>query len=118
NPDDRAMLAWSDVQNAIPLGPYKHVDFSDKLINAAVRNLGGWPAFIGRLVDAESEKWLRLEFTKCYATLANSGVSGEMCAALPGLSQASVRGGEVVAPVAVRIACTSAIAPRVLQSVP
>lgn len=113
-----AIAAWGDVLKAIPLGPYRHVDFDDRLINATVRNLGGWPTFLGRLVDVDSEKWLRIEFVKCYAMLANSGVSGEMCAALPGLSVATVRNGSLVAAVARRIACTSPGAARLLSTPP
>lgn len=115
--DDRALMAWGDVQKAIPLGAYRHIDFGDKLINAVVRNLGGWPNFVGRLTDAEAEKWLRIEFLKCYANLYASGVNGEMCQPLPGLSQAEAVGGELVAPIPRRIACSSTQAPRIRQDV-
>ena len=111
--DDDAMTAWADVQKAIPLGPYKHVDFTDRLINATVRNLGGWPTFIGRLTDAESEKWLRIEFCKCYAAFANSGVTGEMCDPLPGLSQATSIGGNLIAYEPRKIQCSTTNVPRI-----
>jgi hypothetical protein len=114
-PEAAAMAAWGDVQRAIPLGPYKHVDFSDKLINATIRNLGGWPTFIGRLTDEESEKWLRLEFMKCYAALASSGVNGEACEPLTGLSQASVAEGKITAPAVLRIECSSRSTIRIAQ---
>ncbi len=111
-PEAAAMAAWGDVQRAIPLGPYKHVDFSDKLINATIRNLGGWPTFIGRLTDEESEKWLRLEFVKCYSTFANSGVNGEACLPLVGLSQANAVCGLITPPVVHAITCSSHVVPR------
>jgi hypothetical protein len=106
-----AIAAWGDVQKAIPLGPYKHIDFGDRLINAVVRNMGGWPNFLSRLTDAESEKWLRIEFLKCYANLASSGVNGEACEALPGLSQASAVSGVVMSPLVTQIKCSSNVAP-------
>jgi len=115
-PEAASMAAWGDVLRAIPLGPYKHVDFSDKLINATIRNLGGWPTFIGRLTDEESEKWLRLEFVKCYGTFSSSGVNGEACLPLVGLSQVSSVAGMLVAPVVHKIACTSKVTPRIATS--
>lgn len=104
--EQRAIAAWSDVIVAVPLGSYKHIDFADKLINATIRSLGGWPSFLQRLGDAESEKWARLDFLKTYGALAAGGVSGGACDALPGLSTAAVVNGQVVDPVPVRIACS------------
>lgn len=98
-----AIVAWDDVQHAIPLGPYKHVDFDDKIINATIRNLGGWPTFIGRLTDPESEKWLRIEFIKCYQHISATGFSKDAYQALPGLSQAQAIDGQVNTPKPVRI---------------
>lgn len=103
--ETRAQNAWNDVQRALPLGSYKHVDFQDKLCNAVIRNLGGWVAFVSRFTDAESEKWTRLEFVKTYKSFASSSVSGDMLEPLAGLSEASVRNGVVSKPVPVRIAC-------------
>lgn len=103
--DSRAMSAWSDVQRAIGLGPYKHIDFADRLINATVRNLGGWPSFLSRFANAESEKWARLEFCRTYSAFAKLGVSGELLAPLPGLSQQTARGGVLMLPVPVRVDC-------------
>lgn len=103
--DQRAIAAWNDVLRAVPLGSYKHVDFRDCLINATIRNLGGWPSFLNRIGSAEGEKWARIEFLKTYATMAASGVSGEVCLPLPGLAEATASGGELRAPEPVRIAC-------------
>jgi hypothetical protein len=113
--DDRAMLAWGDVQRAIPLGSYKHVDFEDKIINASIRNLGGWPAFMSRLTDSEAEKWTRIEFLKCYTNLYSSGVSGDMCEPLPGLSQMEASQGVLQAPVPRKVGCTNTTQPRIRQ---
>lgn len=102
---DRAIAAWGDVQRAIPMGPYKHIDFLDKLINAVIRSMGGWPNFLSRLTDAEQEKWARHEFTRCYAALANSGVDGDMCLPLAGLAQVQVINGKVHAALPSMVAC-------------
>lgn len=106
-PEAAAMIAWGDVERAIGLGPYKHVDFTDKLVNAVIRNMGGWPSFLGRLSDAESEKWARIEFLKCYGVFAQRGVDGESCEPLPGLSEKSVVAGNLAEPKVHRIVCTA-----------
>lgn len=104
--EQRAIAAWGDVLRAVALGPYKHIDFQDRLINAAIRNLGGWPTFCGRFTDEESEKWVRLEFIKAYQAFSAGGVGGEVCDPLPGLSQATSVGGNLVAPIPRVIECT------------
>ncbi len=104
--EQRAISAWGDVLRAVALGPYKHIDFQDKHINAAVRNLGGWPTFCGRFTDEESEKWVRLEFIKAYQAFSAGGVGGEVCEPLPGLSQQAPIGGVLCAPVPRVIECT------------
>lgn len=103
--DDTAVAAWGDVLRAIRLGPYKHVDFEDKLCNAVIRNLGGWVTFLGRFSDAESEKWTRLDFLKCYKAFAKSGVNGEMIVPLQGLSEREVINGQLCLPIPRKIAC-------------
>lgn len=104
--EQRAIAAWSDVQGALSIGSYKPVDFEDKVINATIRNMsGGWPAFLERFTGSEETKWARADFIKAYASLSNAGVNGEACAALPGLSQKTAIGGEVVDPRPVRIGC-------------
>ncbi|MCR9294841.1 MAG: hypothetical protein NXI32_19140 [bacterium] len=103
--EDRALLAWGDAEKAASRhGPYKHVSFSDPLINATIRNLGGWPQFVERFSSADSEKWLRLDFLKTYKSFSRSGVNGEACQALPGLSQSTAIGGKVVEPKVVPVA--------------
>lgn len=90
SPDAQAMAAWDDAVRAVQsLGPYKHVNFADRFINATIRNLGGWSMFISRFTDAEAEKWLRLEFIKGYRAFSSSRVAGEICEPLSGLSQAA-----------------------------
>lgn len=103
--EENAIAAWSDVQRAVGLGPYKHIDFEDKLCNAVIRNMGGWPSFIGRLTDSEAEKWVRLEFIKCYRSFARSGVNGELIQPLAGLSSAEVVSGRIGDPVPRLVTC-------------
>jgi len=104
NPEQKAIAAWGDAERASRLGSYKHIDFEDKLINAVIRHLGGWPAFLSRWTGSE-EKWLRMEFIKVYRNFQSTGVNGDACRALPGLSQAQSSGGVVAEPVAVLIPC-------------
>ena len=103
--ESRAVAAWNDVQRALSLGPYKHIDFQDKLANAAIRSLGGWPNFLARFGSAEDEKWARHEFIKAYNNFS-SGVSEEACAALPGLAERSVVAGQICACIPVQVGCT------------
>ncbi len=101
--ESRAIAAWSDVLQAVRLGPYKHVSFEDRLCNAAIRNLGGWPKFHERYCN--DEKWVRLDFIKTYKSFVSSGVNGEVCQPLPGLSEVESVGGVVREPVPRLIAC-------------
>jgi len=103
--EDTAVAAWVDVLRAVRLGPYKHVDFEDKLCNAVIRNLGGWVTFLQRFSDAESEKWTRLDFLKCYKAFAKSGVNGELIKPLQGLSEREVINGQLCLPIPRKIAC-------------
>jgi hypothetical protein len=103
--EDTATAAWGDVLRAVRLGPYKHIDFEDKLCNAVIRNLGGWVTFVQRFSDAEAEKWTRLDFIKCYKAFAKSGVNGELIAPLQGLSEREVINGQSCLPMPRKIAC-------------
>lgn len=93
----RAVLAWAALQRAIGQhGAYRSVDFDDPVINAAVRNLGGWQRLCSMPVE-EFEKWLRKDFERVYASLCASGVSAEAVAYLPGIhEQNNAAGGHAV----------------------
>ena len=101
--DTKAIEAWDDVQQAVPIGSYKWLDFGDQRINATIRNLGGWPNFLQRLDGAESEKWARHEFLKTYAAIGDNP-SAEACRPLIGLGEKVCVGGRMVDPI-VRIQC-------------
>ena len=110
---DRAVMAWNDVLKALPKGPYKHIDFDDGLINATVRNLGGWPQFVSLFSSADEEKWTRQRFLKTYESFARTGVNGDVARPLPGLSEVSVVNGEVIEPIVHTIECTTTYRPRI-----
>jgi hypothetical protein len=84
---DAAELAWIELQQAIPLGPYKHIDFCDGVINATVRSLGGWPSFLSRFTSADEEKWARKDFMQTYQRLSATALSDEAMAYLPGITE-------------------------------
>ncbi len=104
--EQRAIDAWGDVLRAVPRGGWKHIDFADKLINAVIRNLGGWPSFLDRFDGSEGEKWARIEFLKTYSLMGASGVNGEAIAPLSGLSEQTSVGGKLQAPIPFLIECT------------
>ncbi len=102
-------IAWLDVLRALPMGPYKHIDFSDKVCNAVIRGMGGWPNFLARFTDSESENWVKKEFVRSYQNLHAVGISEEMAKPLAGLSTVSISNGIVGDPVPIRIECQAAI---------
>lgn len=105
--EQAATIAWDDALRAIPRGSYKHIDFENKLINAVIRNLGGWPNFLARFSSAEDEKWIRQEFIRTYKNFSR-GISLEACEPLPGLAQVVHRGNGLEPPMPIRIECKSA----------
>jgi hypothetical protein len=86
NSDSRAILAWDCAVGAAGYGPYKPVDFGDKLINATIRSLGGWPSFLSRL-HGDEEKWCRQEFIKTYAAYQRQTPPEDSIRPLPGLGE-------------------------------
>lgn len=113
---DRAVLAWEVVLKNIRIGPYKHVDFDDGIINATIRNLGGWNQFLLRFSGVDAEMWLRRDFLETYSSLQRSGVGSDSCGPLAGLSEACVVNGQLMPPVPVKIATglpkVDTVAPR------
>jgi hypothetical protein len=85
----QSALAWqAAVDSVVAKGPYKNVDFhQDRIINATIRNLGGWDSFISQFKNAESEKWLRREFIRVYEAFSGClDENSDQCAWLPGLT--------------------------------
>jgi len=84
---DRALMAWQAFDKAVcEVGYYRSPDFDDPLINATVRNLGGWMRMC-KLEGDEFDKWLRKDFLSVYASLCRVGVGEEQTAPLVGAHQ-------------------------------
>lgn len=83
----RAVLAWDAVRRALALhGGYASVNFDDPIVNATIRNLGGWQR-ITALDTEETDKWTRKEFERIYGSLCSSGVTEEQAAHLVGIHE-------------------------------
>jgi hypothetical protein len=80
----RPVLAWDCAMTAVGHGSYKPIDFEDKLINATIRSMGGWPSFLSRL-HGDEEKWARQEFVKTYSAYQKTPPAAESCKPLQGL---------------------------------
>ncbi|WP_437187786.1 DUF6475 domain-containing protein [Planctomicrobium sp. SH668] len=69
---ERAAIAWAKVRESMRLhGGYESVDFSDKLANAAIHDMGGWAQLCQSLT--EDMHWREKEFTEWYELRARSG---------------------------------------------
>ena len=90
-PDDRAVAAWQAVCDAIDGGynSYDSVDFDDGLINATIRNMGGWVSLLEKTTD-EFDKWAKQDFLKTYQAFQRAGVNGDACRPLVGLADTGV----------------------------
>lgn len=85
----RAVHAWSVLQKAIGQhGAYRSVDFDDPVLNATVRNLGGWQKLCATSTE-EFEKWTRKDFERIYSALCASGITEEQAKYLPGAHEQS-----------------------------
>ena len=93
--EDLAILAWGLVEQAMPIGGYRPVDFGDRFINATIRNLGGWEMLFAQCADAESESFYRARFLKTYKAMRAANVDGEACKPLGGLSEYTAVGGRI-----------------------
>lgn len=85
-PSDRAEAAWVDVMRAATVSYMADLDFEDRTINAVIRTMHGRQRFFARLADPDDEKWLRLDFIKCYVRLASQQLSDEATSVLSGES--------------------------------
>jgi hypothetical protein len=89
----RSLIAYGHAARAVhSVGGYGSIDFSDPLVNAVVRFLGGWNAFTEWPCD--SVQWRKRDFIQQYEALEQCGLSGEFCAPLTGLvGTANAAGG-------------------------
>ena len=90
-PEARAIKAWDAFRKGRDsYGYYVTVDFDDPVINATVRNLGGWMAMDDR-IDEEGDKWVRKDFERVYMSLMSSGVSASEAMPLIGFHEQNNR---------------------------
>ncbi|MFZ9077492.1 MAG: DUF6475 domain-containing protein [Alphaproteobacteria bacterium] len=65
----KAMKAWTHASEvAEKIGSYRSIDFEDRVINAVIRYMGGWPKFCA--IESNDESWRRKEFLEAYELLA------------------------------------------------
>lgn len=84
NLEAAAIVAWSVADQAVRHhGPYRSVDFEDQVINAVIRDFGGWVKYC-EIPEGEYFKFTRREFERRYVSYSRSGVPAERRAALSG----------------------------------
>lgn len=90
----RAVIAWEFVSQAAAAGFYDTVTFDDVVINAAIRNIGGWE-YLTTIEDSrEWESFVRPKFEAAYVALYGHGVSQEQAAPLLGFhDRENAKGG-------------------------
>lgn len=89
-PEDRANRAWQIVRSAISReGAYRTVQFSDPIITATIRGLGGWVTICDTESGKDLDTWLRQTFCQFYQSNLATGVEAQEAAPLPGLIAAS-----------------------------
>ncbi len=72
-PQTRAALAWEIFRRAVAtIGSAGSVRFDDPVVNAVVRNLGGWIS-VCRLEGDQFDVWLRKDFERRYVDFLTSG---------------------------------------------
>ncbi len=86
--EDEALLAWASVRDAIArVGAYDSADFGP-LVNAVIRDLGGWPTICDTLTA--DLQWVEKRFAAAYRAFAKlASVPVEMARHLPGLTEIS-----------------------------
>jgi hypothetical protein len=79
-----AAAAWECLNRGITaVGSSGSPNFTDGLINATVRHLGGWERVCG-MTDEEFEKWYRKDFERIYLQFLRNGVAADQCGYLVG----------------------------------
>jgi hypothetical protein len=98
---DRPLLAWEAVRRAISkVGAYDSPSFDDAVINATIRELGGWPL----LCDTPSDEmhWLEKRFCATYSALCSVKLPADQTERLAGITEINnVRNGHPSAPIPV-----------------
>ena len=84
-PEEAAEMAWSEVREAISrIGGYQSIKFRDPVINATIRQMGGWTALCDMDMDQlENAKW---DFRRLYTAFLKQGKVPEV-GYLPGRAE-------------------------------
>ena len=92
SPDDRALTAWTRVENALErVGSYQSVTFDDPILHATICQMGGWAtAWEWERLDERDYGFKRLEFTRLYGHFLRVGVPRPI-AYLPGQHESENR---------------------------
>lgn len=117
--DDRTLLAWDGLKWAIErVGGYRSIDFDDKVINAVVHHLGGWPHLCEQsTVVIDRDIWPR--FARAYKAFMSRGSlsSSDASPALGIFAQENtLHGHDVVPPIAFDTGLGTKLAIGVTQS--
>jgi len=98
---DRPLAAWQAVRDAIRrVGAYDSPDFADTVINATVRELGGWVSVCDTL--SEEMQWLEKRFCALYSALSGANLPEHQTQRLAGITEIdNARNGYVNEPVRV-----------------
>ena len=74
-PKARAIIAWGVLSREAQRGYYETVEFDDPIVNAAIRNIGGWE-YVTTIDDKrEWESFVRQRFEAAYVALYQRGIS-------------------------------------------
>lgn len=85
---DKALVAWSTVDNAIRhVGTYEDVVFDDPIIHCVVMDMGGW-IYLGSRNNKEWD-FVKNEFVTRYRAIASKPVEPEAPAILTGITNRS-----------------------------
>lgn len=88
NDEERAQIAWNRVRESMrKIGAYQSVSFSDRLVNAVIREMGGWVRLCE--TDSDSLLWKEKEFVKKYQMISRSGFGD--ASPLPGIEEKNNR---------------------------
>ena len=85
-PQDRPMAAWLAVRDAIRrVGAYDSPNFADPVINAVIRDLGGWPL----ICDTPTNKmqWVEKQFRDAYTTYLGAALKPHQTKRLAGITE-------------------------------
>ena len=84
NPEERAILAWGCVSRAAKsIGGYSCVDFDDPIINATIRNQGGWSRICSQPAE-HFESFIRRQFIADYVVMYGAKLSPDALLPLQG----------------------------------